>query len=273
MEIRMATETPLKKPLYICRPGCRRVTADGPALRVDFSNGASLWYPVTRVSRILAEEPRLWKYSAIKLVWRHGIPLMFVEGSDVVAFLGTSGMGRPGLSAAMELSLFGFSAFEYARWQEQRELYAKRHLHRALGIQRPEWRSIALEQWLRNTIYKACGRGAKAGLDRLFLLLQALLEEVLTDEGMNAAERYTIAKFDLLGDMMAVLRWPMLGRIIADDLDVSVEGKALITLFHAHLEQPLRKTAELHLRKLWYYIGQTKSYVHLELSQRHRKHR
>lgn len=73
------------RPLYIAANHPVQITLDGPALRLLQPDKAPRWYPLVRVSRIVAGKNTEWQAASITACLEHGIPIVFVSARSGVA--------------------------------------------------------------------------------------------------------------------------------------------------------------------------------------------
>ncbi|MEE9322531.1 MAG: CRISPR-associated endonuclease Cas1 [Granulosicoccus sp.] len=72
------------RPLYIAAQDPVLITLDGPALRLKQEHKALRWYPLVRVSRIIASNKTQWQAASITECLKRGIPIVFFTPNNGV---------------------------------------------------------------------------------------------------------------------------------------------------------------------------------------------
>lgn len=67
------------QPLYLNAPEVRRVSLEGPALKVVCRNVADQYFPLARLSRVISRGPVSWSSAALLECLRHGVPVTLLD--------------------------------------------------------------------------------------------------------------------------------------------------------------------------------------------------
>ena len=74
--------TRLRKPLYLQAGSLLRVDVEGPALRVEYLSGSRQYFPLPRISRIMARGPVPFMPQALLAIVQHGLGIVFSGTHD-----------------------------------------------------------------------------------------------------------------------------------------------------------------------------------------------
>lgn len=75
----------LRKPLYLEAAGIREVRTDGPALRCHMQQGPDRFFPLARLSRILARGPVNMRGDALLAIMQAGLPITWLTADGALA--------------------------------------------------------------------------------------------------------------------------------------------------------------------------------------------
>ena len=67
------------QPAYLNAPGVRRVTLEGPALRIHNRDKADQYLPISRLARIVSRGRIHWSMPALVQCLKSGVPVTFLD--------------------------------------------------------------------------------------------------------------------------------------------------------------------------------------------------
>lgn len=253
----------MMQPVYLNAPGVRRVTLEGPALKVQSRGRADRFLPLARLGRIVCRGPVQWSTAALIQCLKHGIPVTFLDpdGREI----GHCFSARPGGEPFNE-RLNGYLAqpdgpARLADWLRAcgraRLLTLLRH-HR---LQPPDLRVRHVRRYLGAVLRARRGDAVPSPL-ALKPLLKAQVGEVLT--GYHIAPEALEPDHDwpgLLNAIGGVLEWDLWrlafdGRLDADPHD----HRARVTAYQRHADWLERRIRDLTAR-LWRWLEHGDAYT------------
>lgn len=170
----------MMQPVYLNAPGVRRVTLEGPALRIHFKDRADRYLPLQRLGRIVCRGPVQWSTAALLQCLGSGIPIVFLnrEGREI----GLCCSAWPRHSPLSELLDGFFASDEGPRrlvdWFHSHSRVRLLILLRRHRLQPPDLRVRTVRQHLRRT-WRERHPDTEAPVASLKPLLKAQVAEVL----------------------------------------------------------------------------------------------
>ncbi|GAB4362651.1 MAG: hypothetical protein Kow0060_19000 [Methylohalobius crimeensis] len=170
------------QPLYLNAPEVRRVSLDGPALKVVTRRQADRHFPLPRLSRVVSRGPIAWTSPALLECLRRGVPVTFLNregqllGMSFGAYPQDSGFNRL-LDAYFSLEAGPQRLVDWFRSHSRSRLLA---LLRRQKLHLPDLRIRAVRQALGEELKHRRRRIHPSLLHRLRPLTTAQVGETLT---------------------------------------------------------------------------------------------
>lgn len=244
-----------RKVLYLDGGGrVLRVSREGPALRVETSDGATRWYPLQRVSRVVSRGRVLWEGHGLHACIEAGISVLMVDEEGGVRGLCVGALhDMLGLREHLENCMAGPSWMErYTAWRRAQERRLIRHACAALGWECTDLRPTRVQARMDQTLARRWGSRGRTRLRELHALAVGQAAEALSDAGLDPDQALGWqGAVSLAADLGALLGWPVRGRLLAANAGCPSDGRALAALYQAILERPLAATARRLVSYLW----------------------
>ncbi len=253
----------MMQPVYLNAPGVRRVTLEGPALKVHSQGQADRFLPLARVGRIVCRGPVHWSTAALLQCLKGGIPVTFLdrEGREIGHCFSAHPPGDP-----LDELLGGYLAradgpSRLADWFRACGRARLLTLLRRRRLRPPDLRVRAVRRHLLAALRSRRGSGAVSPL--VFKpLLKAQVGEVLT--GYHIAPEALEPGHDwpgLLNCAAGVMEWDLWhlaldGRLDADPAD----PRARVAAYQRHAEWLERRIRDLTAR-LWRWLEHGEAYT------------
>lgn len=205
------------KPLYI-ESADARVRLDGPALRVEAPQRAAQWFPLSRLSRVIAGHRSEWSTDALLACAEQRITVCFVaaDGRLLARCIGKPVSDRLLQQRWADFLLGDDWPERYACWYRSMEKMAARSLARRMGF--ADYRSADPGR-LRRHIDQQMRRAGLADADaaagkQLHALLEVVIIGLFDQAGLDLEKECVRAEqLDLSGDFVRLLfldfRWAL----------------------------------------------------------------
>ncbi len=177
------------QPVYLNTPGVRRVTLEGPALRIHSRDQADRFMPLNRLSRVVCRGNVQWSTAAMIRCMQAGVTITFLdrEGRAVGMCLGDWPQYSPLselLDAFFTLDEGPARLVDWFRSQSRNRLIRLLHKH---DIQCPDLRVRAVRKQLRR-FWQMCSPAAgHEPVTRMKPLAAAQISEILTSYRFSPA--------------------------------------------------------------------------------------
>ncbi len=253
----------MMQPVYLNAPGVRRITLEGPALKVQSRDRADRFLPLARLGRIVCRGPVQWSTAALMQCLKHGIPVTFLDpdGREIGHCFSAYPAGEP-----LDELLAGYLAqadgpVRLADWLRSCSRARLLNLLRRHRLQPPDLRIRHVRRYLWGVLRARRGDGVLPP-PALKPLLKAQVGEVLT--GYHIAPEVLEPGHDwpgLLNGVSGVLEWDLWRLAFEGLLDAdAADHRTRVTIYQRHADWLERRIRDLTAR-LWRWLDHGEAYT------------
>ncbi|MBK8185543.1 MAG: CRISPR-associated endonuclease Cas1 [Candidatus Competibacteraceae bacterium] len=212
----------LCKPLYLQGRNGLAVDLDGPALRIEQPERAAMFYPLSRLARVLSKGGVQWSCAALLACADGGIPVVFLDaGGGVRGYLFGSLAGEDTLYRRLRQCLCRVDGVRgYQDWRCMMAVHAQRALERQLRQAGVDLDSMVAGQPVRSDREARFSTGPRLQLPPiLFGLLAGLSVQLWIEAGLNAQRLADLEPLPLVDDLAQLLGWAVVGPFLLASRD------------------------------------------------------
>lgn len=252
-----ATSEVPPKALYLRGGKGLTVTLDGRALRVRRLERAAIFYPLTRLARILSQGQVEWSYAALLACAGAGIPVVFLDGNGGArAYLFGASSGQGGLYRRLRAEVWRAEGpNRYRDWRRTMTACARRALQQRLrqcGVLSDP--VLAWRGFTPLTHSAAIHCSETVAPQSLHGVLTGLSAQLWLEAGLNAARLAHLERLPLVDDLADLLAWALAEPILLErrnNTESTVDDAALrhmVMLVEARREEILQFGRTLLMR-------------------------
>lgn len=238
----------LCKLLYLQGRNGLAVDLDGPALRIEQPERATVFYPLSRLARVLSKGGVQWSCAALLACADGGIPVVFLDArGGVRGYLFGSLAGEDTLYRCLRECLRRVDGVRcYRDWRFAMAAHAQRALERQLRQAGVDLDSMVAGQSVRSDWEARFSTGPRLQLPpSLFGLLAGLSAQLWIEAGLNGQRLADLEPLPLVDDVAQLLGWAVVGPLLLASHDniasrpVWRDEQALIALVEGRRDELL----------------------------------
>ena len=208
---------PLRKPLYLDGAQLRKLSLEGPALKVEDTLGRLRYYPLARLSRIILRGDLSCETEVLEALLAAGLPLVIVgRGGEPLGWLVSA---QPLLFSTLQQRLeeaesLGLLRQMLENWRlsRLRMMILKHVVPHLPGAHPSDLRARTMRSRAHNLLYRRTGLEWRKIMRRFRAPLRSLALQQLQDPGLDAQWLGADTDRPDLSDMMAqLLEWVLWG--------------------------------------------------------------